>query len=239
MYKRFFAFGCSYTKYIWPTWADIIAEDLKIEYHNYGRAGLGNVGIQCEIIRADIDHNFNSDDLIIIMWSSWNREDRFIFNDWRAVGNIFTNDFYDDSFIKKYWSFENDIIKNSTAIISINKAFQNLISFQSNILPPGEFESKKYQLGRIQPELFGWYNPFLPKEVFNTKEAYQCDRHPSISSYLDYVEDKIYPSLGLNLKKETISLYKNIDLEIKKIDQTRDKNENKIYKIKNYLGIEQ
>ena len=40
-YKRFFAFGCSFTRYEWITWADIIAYHIK-ESYNYGRSGGGN-----------------------------------------------------------------------------------------------------------------------------------------------------------------------------------------------------
>ena len=36
MYNRLFTFGCSYTRYNWPTWADIIADDLQIPFQNWG-----------------------------------------------------------------------------------------------------------------------------------------------------------------------------------------------------------
>lgn len=223
MFKRFFAFGCSYTNYLWPTWADIIADDLEIEYHNFGQPGLGNVGIQAEVIRADLEHNFSKDDLIIIMWSHWNREDRFLSGRWEARGNIFTNNYYDRKFIKKYWSFNNDIIKNSTAIISINKAYGDLIKFQSHILPPGDFE---YEIGfgnKNKNHLFKFYSPFLPKKVFNTTEKYLFDTHPSIQCYLDNVEYAIYPHCNLKLKSKTTQKYKEIDQIIKNIDNAKMK----------------
>lgn len=221
MYKRFFSFGCSYTNYIWPTWADIMAYDMNLEYHNYGKAGFGNTAIQCEIIRADIEKHFNHDDLIIIMWSHWNREDRYINGDWKAKGNIFNNDFYDKSFWKKYWDFDNDIIKNSTAIISINKAYKDLISFQSNIMPPGDFESERYRKDKNKNILFQFYSPYLPVEIFNDEEPYFFDGHPSIKSYLQYVENKIYPKLGLIMKDETRNKYIKIDESIKMIDRNK------------------
>ena len=33
-YKRFFAFGCSYTEYFWPTWPDIIGQEIPY-YENW------------------------------------------------------------------------------------------------------------------------------------------------------------------------------------------------------------
>lgn len=41
MMSRLFAFGCSFTHYKWPTWADIVARDFKV-YENWGRGGAGN-----------------------------------------------------------------------------------------------------------------------------------------------------------------------------------------------------
>lgn len=221
MYKRFFAFGCSYTNYIWPTWADIIAEDLDIEYHNYGQAGFGNVAIQCEFLKADIEHKLNDDDLVIIMWSHWSREDRYISGGWQATGNVFNNDFYDSSFTKKYWDFDNDIIKNSTAMITINRAYGNLISFQSSIMAPGDFESigpKAYRKTEDSNNLLNFYSPYLPNGVFDDTEAYVFDGHPSIRSYLAFVENKIYPHLGLVLKQPVREKYTSMDQSIKMID---------------------
>lgn len=219
MYKRFFAFGCSYTKYLWPTWADIIAEDLSIEYHNYARPGFGNIAIQSEIIKADLEHKFDQDDLVIVIWSHWNREDRFINGQWQAHGNIFNNEYYDPSFIKKYWSFDNDIIKNATAIISINKAYRDIIKFQCSIMPPGDFESIDKAVDKNSNDLFRFYFDALPKEIFNDKEPYFFDGHPSIMSYLDYLKYSIYPSLGLTLNSNTVIKYEKLDSVIKDVDR--------------------
>ena len=75
-YKRFFAFGCSYTNYVWPTWADIIGQDIPI-YLNWGNPGAGNHFIFNSIVEADARYNFNKDDLVIVMWTYKEREDRY------------------------------------------------------------------------------------------------------------------------------------------------------------------
>ena len=80
-YKRFFAFGCSFTNYAWPTWADIIGQDIPV-YENWGARGGGNEFIFNSIIEADVRHKFNQEDLIMIMWSSTCREDRYSNNKW-------------------------------------------------------------------------------------------------------------------------------------------------------------
>ena len=55
-YKRLFAFGCSFTCYIYPTWADIIYQSLNedCEFYNCGRSGGGNLFISHRITEAKI-----------------------------------------------------------------------------------------------------------------------------------------------------------------------------------------
>ena len=75
-YNRFFAFGCSYTDYYWPTWANIIARDTGLPSQNWGYSGVGNIYIHHKMVEAKIKQSINDDDLVIVNWSSWHREDR-------------------------------------------------------------------------------------------------------------------------------------------------------------------
>lgn len=100
-YKRFFAFGCSMTSYGWPTWADIIAQEIPQSY-NYAQSGGGNLFISCQVTEANLRHKFTDSDLIIVMWSSTAREDRYINGNWLTPGNIYTQNYYDDNFVNKF-----------------------------------------------------------------------------------------------------------------------------------------
>lgn len=72
--KRFFAFGCSFTKYVWPTWADLLAHDFE-ESYNYGFPGVGNRAIMERVMEAHARHKFTKDDVVVIQWSSHIRFD--------------------------------------------------------------------------------------------------------------------------------------------------------------------
>ena len=91
--KRFFAYGCSFVNYQYPTWADILIEDLGhkgVDGYNCGRSGSGNVLIASRIWETHARYNFNADDLIIISWSNFFREDRYhTSGGWHTPGNIF------------------------------------------------------------------------------------------------------------------------------------------------------
>ncbi len=118
-YKRFFAFGCSFTHYIWPTWADLIAVEMPdAEYNNLGIAGTGNISIACRIIEANRRFNFTSTDLIVVMWSTLCREDRWVNGHWKMTGNIFTQNEYDGSFVKKFADPKGYLITNMAIIDS-------------------------------------------------------------------------------------------------------------------------
>lgn len=93
---RLFTFGCSYTSYCWPTYANILSLDYENKDGNWAMAGLGNRAIAERIAEAHCKHNFTKDDIIIVQWSShirhdwWHQEtmlDRTI--GWKTYGSIF------------------------------------------------------------------------------------------------------------------------------------------------------
>ena len=72
MNKRFFSFGCSFTRWCWPTWNDYIGLNFD-EYYSYGCGGADNKNILYRLLLADKRYKFTSDDTIMIMFSSFNR----------------------------------------------------------------------------------------------------------------------------------------------------------------------
>jgi len=100
-YKRFFAFGCSFTNYIWPTWADLVGNNIPI-YENWGCGGAGNQYIFNSIIECNKRNTFNKDDLVIVMWTSCSREDRYVNDDWLLTPTIQREKVYGKSWAKKF-----------------------------------------------------------------------------------------------------------------------------------------
>jgi len=122
-YKRFFAFGCSFTQYKWPTWADIIGSNIEF-YENWGYSGRGNHYIFNSIIECDAKHKFNQDDLVIVMWSKIDREDRYVDGDWIcAVPSMFEKN-YGREWCMKY---AGDHRANTVRDLAMIKASQVLL----------------------------------------------------------------------------------------------------------------
>jgi len=113
-FNRFFAFGCSYTQYVWPTWADIIGYSYNNSYYNYGVAGAGNIYIFNMLMQADQMHKITKDDLVIIQWSSILREDRYIDNKWITKGGIVN--YYPKDYIEKYFDMRGYFIRDMAMI---------------------------------------------------------------------------------------------------------------------------
>jgi hypothetical protein len=67
-------------------------------------SGLGNVGIHARLLECDLKNSFTKDDIILTVWSSWTREDRYDVATcrfgrptWTASGDVFR--MYDKNFI--------------------------------------------------------------------------------------------------------------------------------------------
>lgn len=216
-YERFFAFGCSFTKFCWPTWSDIIADDLGIPYENWALAGIGNVAIAHRMLECDLKNQFTDKDLIIVNWSSWHREDRIFDGAWNNTGSVFNSKpRYDEKFIDQFWNEENDIVKNATAIITSNRLFD--IDYQSHMIDyEGYFElnfSDKYDFSKYQ-----YYLDALPqKNLFNMTNNSQfnnkvVDLHPDVVSHLEHART-IYNVLGLEIKPTTVEKYERMQIMI-------------------------
>lgn len=73
-YDRLFVIGCSFTHWLWPTWADIIArEHQHLEYHNFGVPGASNEYIQTMLSQITRKYALSEKDIVLIMWSSFHR----------------------------------------------------------------------------------------------------------------------------------------------------------------------
>lgn len=213
-YDRVFTFGCSFTHYYWDTWADILKEDLKdtdIKFYNYGVASSSNEGIARRVQEANLIHNFNDRDAILIVWSSWHREERLYPDGWKRGGNIYK---LDRKFAKNYYSTEHEFVKNSIAIISTNNFLKEKLIFQGSMV---NIDWVHYN--NIDQKIVNFFRPHLPKMVsFESDHKYletyknSFDLHSTILSHIIFLEDNFY-----KLKKETKKHYKKYDLKIREL----------------------
>lgn len=116
--NRLFTFGCSFTKYIWPTWADILSKSKKYDFfENCAHPGAGNHFIFYRLIECIERNKITKNDTIAIMWSSIGREDRWIKGSWMCGGSI-----YKSKIVKKFGSYYIDHFTDPTGFLITNSA---------------------------------------------------------------------------------------------------------------------
>lgn len=125
--KRLFVFGCSFTSYFWPTWANIVAKDLEhAEFYNFAISGLGNLGITSRISEANTRFQFCETDLVMVMWTTFLREDRWLPYRWYAAGNVYSaGDMYTKDFTDKYSDVCGYLIRDCALIAMSNQFLAN------------------------------------------------------------------------------------------------------------------
>lgn len=159
-YKRIFAFGCSFTNYFfWPTWADIIAYESKnAEFYNFGQTGAGNLFIMERIIAANQKFKFTQGDLILVMWSTHCREDRYKDDEWVTPGNIFTQDVISLDFVKEWADIKGYVVRDLAFITAIKYILEGM-SCDAVVLRSVQPDyDKKWYDGNTFDEVLELYN---------------------------------------------------------------------------------
>ena len=115
--RRLFTFGCSFTQYCWPTWANILGQEYD-KFENWGKPGAGNSFIFNSLIESIKRNTIDKDDTVIIMWTSIGREDRWVSErGWVTPGSIYNQDEYDKKFVTK-WADPQGYLIRDLAFIS-------------------------------------------------------------------------------------------------------------------------
>lgn len=123
---RLFTFGCSFTEYKWPTWADILGREFDY-FENWGRTGAGNSFIFNSLIECAKRNNITKDDTVIIMWTSIAREDRWTSErGWITPGSIYNQSEYDRNFVKTFADPIGYLIRDLATISGTKQILESL-----------------------------------------------------------------------------------------------------------------
>jgi hypothetical protein len=175
MNDRLFSFGCSFTRYHWPTYADILAQGYK-EFFNWGQSGAGNFFIFNSLVECHKRHEIKSTDTVCVMWSSIAREDRYVKGNWLLSGSMYSQDIYDTNFIEKF-SDPTGYLLRDLSLISATKSMLDQIGckyYFFSIVPLACFEDMFEKWFGIDKKIINLYNeeiavikPSVYEVVFN------------------------------------------------------------------------
>ena len=202
---RLITFGCSFTDYSWPTWADIMARDLDCEYENWAVGGSGNQQIARRILYRDQQFGWQPDDIVMVQWTSITREDRYLDNGWISQGSVSMAPYYGAKWVNKYWSWNNDVINTAQARITTEAILKHRLRYQMAMTWN---DGDDLSVLTEDPKLTEFWRSKLSTcdELPNAAKPFggrTRDGHPDPRWWLNWVETKIYPKLGFKLKDST------------------------------------
>ena len=230
-YKRFFAFGCSMTSYYWPTWADIISREIP-ESYNYGQSGGGTLFISSQVTEANLRYQFDQNDLVMVMWSSIAREDRYRHGQWITPGNIYTQNYFDDDFVKAWADTRGYLIRDLSVITMCKKMLDSLnVDYHMLNMSPFVDNSStdldvtdffKETLDEIYKDILTVeYNGVWPQHPIRHNSGQTADYHPSTAGHARYLQ-KTFSNLEFTKEtNEFILKYENIIMAARNLNEVR------------------
>ena len=222
-YKRVFAFGCSFTGYKYPTWANIMSKNMpKAKFYNASQSGGGNMYIASRITEVNRKYEFCESDLVMLMWSTFCREDRWVKNrGWITPGNIYTQNEYDftnDAYLCN-WADPTTFLVRDLAIIDITTTYLNNLPCDTLRMLSVPFEHQQDSDNNpVLTELLTLYKDLesaYPTSMYvqmNRNWGNSCayynshnrkmikDYHPSPKRYCNYLQ-----SIGIEISDEAIT----------------------------------
>lgn len=223
---RLYTFGCSFTSYKWPTWADILGKQYE-EFYNYGMSGGGNLFIFDSLVEAIATHNINKDDTVVIMWTNVTRDDRYSenHNGWLKYGNIYTAEgYHNEEFLEKFITVRGCYVRDMPLIYATYKLLSNIgckfyFTSMVDIDNPNQY---KYTKAKNISDVLSIYDEaikLIRPSMFNTIFKYNWnsrfvkqDPHPHPIDYLEYIE-KVLPEFTID--DDTRTWVKSIDTTLK------------------------
>lgn len=223
--RRLFVVGCSFTKYFWPTWADIIGKDYD-HFENWGMSGLGNRAISERLTELVVRNNITADDTIIVQWSDFHRFDlhsHALFEGWFGGGSVWSYPHFYRTWILQHWEEESfmmhsyNVIKSSTALLESLPCKWYMTSMNDLLAPLDNFPNLEPYRSVVTPTE-QWFPP-MNEYFINGK--YPClslrsidknngqvveytDPHPTPLPHYDYVMAHMASKLGISPDRQWV-----------------------------------
>lgn len=194
--SRYFAFGCSYTNYLWPTYADYLGTCYD-RYYNLGASGAGNRYIFNKLLNLInnqdlLSHPLGEKDVITIQWSGIPREDKILpegnSTQFALAGHLGSQGTYPEEYVRTYFSLIQSAFELSAYITAVKNILENLgvqykMFFMMEIkesdflgevfLTPGQTHQKLFEKDTqalMDCNLLQYIDSLLPEDIFSVEK---------------------------------------------------------------------
>lgn len=193
--------------YCCPTWADLLFLEMPdAEHYNFGQGGSGNALISNRIVQANLKYKFRESDLVIVLYTSPLREDRWINGSWHPHGNVFNQHYYDESFVKKYCDPAGMLLKDA-GIVELSKQYVESLPCHTVQLLADDIRSDlMFELTNSEQEMItkimelftSTFDSFQSVRIFKRNgtgfsileddHTVRWDSHPNPSEHLEFMK---------------------------------------------------
>lgn len=217
MGKRIFTFGCSFTEYVWPTWADMILYGN--EGLNVATRGTGNEAILYRLMEVDRKHKLNNSDVVIIIFTTPIRWDLIISNnsEWAGFGQVTTsalskyeNDLFtiDGLIFKSMYSIKlikEFLDKRDVKYVfgSVNNLYENYGNYFEDFKLSNEINSLvKSVKDDVKLNLQDFHSYLYEQRYWPVSKKWSDinDYHPRPINYYNWIKDVLLKSVDIDLK---------------------------------------
>jgi hypothetical protein len=217
--SRLYTFGCSFTRYYWPTWADMLGQSYD-HFENWGNSGLGNRAILERLTECIVHNNISKDDTVIIQWSEFHRFDfhlplPHLPEGWAQGGNLLTSSSIPND-IMKVWNEKSYIMHTLNFINAAARLLDSLgCKWYMTSIRNLHFDAAEY------PEFMHYCNVFYrdnfltpigeflkdyefpKKEIFdNKRNIVDTDEHPIPIAYHAWLNEILVPCLKVDIDQK-------------------------------------
>lgn len=188
--------GCSFTRYFWPSWADMLCYGYK------DRKNLGNMGSGNEYIFLTSYPYLQKASKICVQWSGHNRFDFCKDGKWNIDGNITLNHL--GNWDKVKWFYDDQHFYNKNTIIQ--NSFTDLVNYYKIDAHYMDLDNLKEQVKDRTYTFKSTPNPFVKKRNFKDGHPdvylhYEIAQNVSNILNIDFCDSKVYSKLDAMHKK--------------------------------------
>ena len=199
--NRLFTFGCSYTSYVWSTWADILGQSAQ-EFQNWGMLGTGNQFIFNSVYECNQRNRLQPSDTVIVCWTNAMRDDRYT-NNWNTLGNIYTQPLYDPAWVRKWITERGCLLRDLAAIASVKLLLESSgVDWRFLSMVPIDQIDQYTVAKNPNQDLLDLYHDAIAEtgpsfwEVLQGRPKLGFDVHPSPEDHLFYL-DQVLPEFEI------------------------------------------
>jgi hypothetical protein len=170
------------------------------KFYNLGKTGAGNLCISSKVAEANNRFKFTDTDLVMVMFSSYTREDRWVANEWLTRGNVYVNNVYSSDWVRKFADERGYLIRDASLIDLTNRYLKSLacdsftmlsVPLTTNSDSPSHESIAPNDILEVYADTFNSMNPsFFELELDGWDTDYKKfeDGHPSTIKYYNYLE---------------------------------------------------